>query len=250
MVQIQGDNTSSNEALSGGRDLTLSTLASNRSLHNVIAEKALEHSVERGGLSILGAAFKKVPVLGAVFTASTALWEVGGFALNGKWDKAGAATLVGGAEVAGSIVGFGVGDAAREAARSGIILAAGEEFAEVEKSDLRQLSEGLYAMTESQAAGLARTPKTGHIPFSPVADPELAARYQREQNLHVLETALPENQRVASLVENRQSGSRSLFDNFSLSNFFGNRTSILYVQPDASPPSQLATAPPSGPRTV
>jgi hypothetical protein len=51
-----------------------------------------------------------------------------------------AGNLAGTAEAGGNIVGFGVGDAAREVVRGGVIAAAGEEYAP-QKSGLRTLGE-------------------------------------------------------------------------------------------------------------
>ncbi len=83
---------------------------------------------------------KKVPVIGAAVTAGYVLYEVGDNLVDGQYGRAGAALVAGTAETIGNLVGFGVGDGAREAARSGIITAAGEEYAPM-KSGLRTLGE-------------------------------------------------------------------------------------------------------------
>lgn len=84
---------------------------------------------------------KRIPLVGAAVTFGFVAYEVGGHALNGDGKKAMAAAAAGGAEIAGNAVGFGAGDAAREAVRGGIIAAGGEEYEDIEKSGLRQLGE-------------------------------------------------------------------------------------------------------------
>lgn len=84
---------------------------------------------------------KRVPVVGAAVTAGFVLWEAASYALEGKFGKATAALGAGAAETAGNLIGFGAGDAAREAVRGVVIAAAGDEYA-VNKSGLRQLGEG------------------------------------------------------------------------------------------------------------
>ncbi len=93
----------------------------------------------------LGFFAKKVPLLGAVVTAGFVAYEVGSNIHEGNYGKAAAALGAGTAEALGNVVGFGVGDAAREGVREGVVLAAGEKYAP-EKSGLRQLGEGAYAL--------------------------------------------------------------------------------------------------------
>ena len=83
---------------------------------------------------------KKVPVAGAVFTVGTVLWEVGGNVYDGNLTKAVTAFGAGAAETAGSLVGFGVGDLARESVRETIVRTSGEEYAP-NKSGLRTVIE-------------------------------------------------------------------------------------------------------------
>lgn len=89
---------------------------------------------------------KRAPLVGAVVTAGFVAAEVGRNLLGGKPGKAGAAFLAGSAEIAGNAVGFGVGDAARETVRGGVIAAAGEEYA-AEKSGLRSMGERAVSVT-------------------------------------------------------------------------------------------------------
>lgn len=63
---------------------------------------------------------KRAPLVGAVVTAGFVAAEVGENILRGETGKAGAAFLAGVVEAAGNVVGFGVGDAAREAVRGGM----------------------------------------------------------------------------------------------------------------------------------
>jgi len=92
------------------------------------------------GLGFVG---KKIPIVGAFVTAGFVLYEAGAEAYNGNYGRAGAALGAGAAETVGNIVGFGVGDAAREVVREGVVRTAGEEFAP-QKSGIRQLAEGAY----------------------------------------------------------------------------------------------------------
>lgn len=104
--------------------------------------KAAATLAEEGGTvaRALGFFGKKVPVLGAVVTAGFVLYEVGGNVYEGKYAKAAAAAGAGTAEALGNIVGFGVGDAAREGVRETIVRTAGEEYAP-DKSGIRTLVE-------------------------------------------------------------------------------------------------------------
>lgn len=88
---------------------------------------------------------KRIPVVGAVVTAATALWSAGSQAADGNFGKATAELAAGGAEAAGNIVGFGAGDAAREVVRGAISSAAGDKYAP-EKSGLRQMAENAYEL--------------------------------------------------------------------------------------------------------
>jgi len=114
----------------------------------VAAEAAMSKSVlqaAESSASVAGSALKhvvkRIPVIGAAVTAGFAAVEVGGHLLNGDGKKALAAAAAGGAEAAGNLVGFGVGDAAREAVREGVIAVGGDEYKAIEKSGLRQLGE-------------------------------------------------------------------------------------------------------------
>lgn len=93
----------------------------------------------------LGFVAKKVPVIGAVVTAGFVLHEAGSDALDGNYGRAVAALGAGAAETLGNIVGFGVGDGAREVVRGGIVATAGEKYAP-NKSGLRELGEGAWSM--------------------------------------------------------------------------------------------------------
>lgn len=84
---------------------------------------------------------KRLPVIGAAVTAGAVAVEVGKYVINGEGSKAAAAAAAGGAEIAGNVVGFGAGDAAREAVRETTIAIGGKKFEDVEKSGLRQLGE-------------------------------------------------------------------------------------------------------------
>jgi hypothetical protein len=102
----------------------------------------------------LGFLGKKVPVVGAVVTVGFVAYEVGKHAAHGEYGKAGAALGAGAAETVGNLVGFGVGDLAREGVRAGVILAAGEKYAP-EKSGLRQLGEGAVHIAHQAIDGAA-----------------------------------------------------------------------------------------------
>ena len=104
----------------------------------------------------LGEAGKKVPVAGALLTGGFVLYEVGANLYNGKFGRAGAALLAGGAEAAGNILGFGIGDLARETVRESVVLTAGEDYAP-NKSGLRDLTERAYELGEKVVAGAPKT---------------------------------------------------------------------------------------------
>jgi hypothetical protein len=88
----------------------------------------------------LGQFAKRVPVIGAAVTLGYVGYEVGKNLYEGNKGKAAAAAAAGTAEIAGNLVGFGVGDVAREAVREGVVQGAGEEYAP-DKSGLRTLGE-------------------------------------------------------------------------------------------------------------
>jgi hypothetical protein len=93
----------------------------------------------------LGFVAKRLPLVGALVTAGYVAYEVGGDLYHGEYGKAGAATVAGGAEIGGNIVGFGVGDAARETVRETVVLTAGENYAP-DKSGLRSMGEKAYSL--------------------------------------------------------------------------------------------------------
>lgn len=105
----------------------------------------------------LGFVAKKVPVIGAVVTAGFVLHEVGSEAYRGNYGRAAAALGAGAAETLGNIVGFGVGDGAREVVREGVARTAGERYAP-EKSGLRQLGEGAISVGSRFFGGDDRKP--------------------------------------------------------------------------------------------
>jgi len=117
-----------------------------------IGKSAIE-KVSRNFLSTAGMGVKffgkRIPVIGAVVTAGFVAYETGAHALKGDFEKAGAAFSVGLAETAGNIVGFGIGDAAREGARQAFITVAGEEYAEIEKSGLRSIAESAFNIADN-----------------------------------------------------------------------------------------------------
>ncbi len=109
---------------------------------NPATYKAAATLTEEGGTvaKALGFFGKKIPVVGAVVTAGFVAYEVGSNIYDGKGAKAWAAAGAGTAEILGNVVGFGVGDAAREGVRETIVRTAGEEYAP-NKSGIRQLVE-------------------------------------------------------------------------------------------------------------
>ncbi|MDD3020760.1 MAG: hypothetical protein PHX61_07250 [Alphaproteobacteria bacterium] len=101
---------------------------------SVAKDVAAQAAIKTG----VGFVAKRIPVVGGLVTAGMALFSAGSQAAQGNWKMAGAELLAGGAEAAGNIVGFGAGDAAREAVRAGVIAAGGPA---AEKSGVRQLVE-------------------------------------------------------------------------------------------------------------
>jgi hypothetical protein len=90
-----------------------------------------------------GGIAKRLPLVGAVVTAGVVVLEVGDNLLDGKIGKAGSALVAGGAEAAGNLVGFGVGDVARESVREAIHFTAGSKYMPQE-SGLRSLGTNVY----------------------------------------------------------------------------------------------------------
>lgn len=111
------------------------------------------------GATALGAKLvgKRIPLAGAVVTAGFVGAEVKDEWDKGNYGKMAGAAFAGAAEGLGNIIGFGVGDAARETVRSGIVWAAGEQNAPL-KSDIRQIAEAgveLYKGYNAPAPALA-----------------------------------------------------------------------------------------------
>jgi len=89
---------------------------------------------------------KRTPLLGAGITLGITAYSSSAHAWNGDYDLAAAELAAGGAEAAGNMIGFGMGDAAREVARQGLIAAGGDRMAQIDKSGIRQLGESVYAV--------------------------------------------------------------------------------------------------------
>jgi hypothetical protein len=151
------------------------------------AQSAAGRGLARKGLSrLLGSVFetvaesgaklvgKRLPVIGAAVTAGFVALEAGRFAIKGEFGKAAAATVTGAAEAAGNLVGFGVGDLARESARGLIVATAGSTYEDIEKSGLRQLAEGGYRAARKVAAT---------VELKPVSDPVADGAIKTSTNL-------------------------------------------------------------------
>lgn len=103
-------------------------------------------SLMRRGLTHAGVAqpyTELVPLVGSIGTIGASVREVYANILKKEWGRAATATMAGSVEVAGGIVGPGLGEAAREVVRTGIIYTAGEKYAP-NTSDLRQMAESAY----------------------------------------------------------------------------------------------------------
>ncbi|MEZ0224634.1 MAG: hypothetical protein ACAH83_08785 [Alphaproteobacteria bacterium] len=113
----------------------------------------------------LGFIGKKIPVIGAVVTVGFVAAEVGTSLYHGNYGKAGAALGAGAAEALGNLVGFGVGDAAREVVREGVVRTAGEKYAP-DKSGLRQLGEEAVHLAQDKLGkhAAAHPAKPAHPP--------------------------------------------------------------------------------------
>jgi hypothetical protein len=119
-------------SLSGGQQVLLS-----KNTYEAAAEMAKSIAPVA---KALGQFAKRIPVIGAAVTVGYVGVEVVGDLVDGNYGKAMAATAAGSAEVGGNMLGFGVGDGAREVVRSSIIASAGDEYS-VNKSGLRTLGE-------------------------------------------------------------------------------------------------------------
>ncbi|MEZ0261016.1 MAG: GNAT family N-acetyltransferase [Alphaproteobacteria bacterium] len=100
----------------------------------------------------LGFVGKRIPMVGSVITTGFVLWEAGSYLYEGHYGKATAALGAGAAEAVGNLIGFGVGDVARETVRKAVIETAGDEYA-VNKSGIRQLGEGAYEVGSKFVSG-------------------------------------------------------------------------------------------------
>ena len=116
--------------------------------NHVVQQAAVETAAKLGLRETFTVVAKHIPLVGGLVTLGFVAYEVGTHALDGEYKLAGAALAAGTAEAAGNVFGpLGVGDAAREAVRGGFIATGGDEYAAVQKSGLRELGEGTYAIT-------------------------------------------------------------------------------------------------------
>jgi hypothetical protein len=151
------------------------TKAATESVSRIAAEEGSEAVAKTAGKSFLGklfkgvgSLFKKIPVIGAVITGGFVVYEVAGFIGKGDLSNAFGAAVAGGAEMAGNIVGFGVGDAARESTRQAFIQAGGAGFEGIAKSDIRSLIEAGQNFKE-QFSGSAAMPTAANLTTRPPA---------------------------------------------------------------------------------
>jgi|GEM_PF-845739 len=116
--------------------------------NHAVQQAAVETAAKLGLRETFTVVAKHIPLVGGLVTLGFVAYEVGAHALDGEYKLAGAALAAGTAEAAGNVFGpLGVGDAAREAVRGGFIATGGDEYAAVQKSGLRELGEGTYAIT-------------------------------------------------------------------------------------------------------
>lgn len=143
------------EVVEEGTEAVAKNLAKNAT--EEIAEVASK-GLFRRALKGLGLFAKRIPFVGAAVTAGFVAYEV--YSLRGNEELQRAALTAGFAEVAGNVVGFGAGDAAREGVRSAFIAAGGEQYEALNKSDIRSLAEtGIDLVTEfNNAAPGAQAP--------------------------------------------------------------------------------------------
>lgn len=123
--------------------------------NKTVQEAVVETAAKIGGSSLIKvftACAKRAPVIGAAVTLAFVAKEAGAHMLDGEYKLAGAATVAGLAEAGGNVLGFGMGDAAREATRGAMIAAGGDEFAAVEKSGIRELTETAYTVGKQMLA--------------------------------------------------------------------------------------------------
>lgn len=107
------------------------------------------------GLAVVAKFAKKIPIVGMVVTSGFVAYEVSSFIAQGDTKNAFAAAAAGSGEIAGNFIGFGVGDATREALRGTFVAVGGEGYQQVAKSDIRALTElgqDLYNQFETAAA--------------------------------------------------------------------------------------------------
>lgn len=134
---------------------------------SALAKKLAEEGgwmAKAGGYLKIGGKFaaslaKRAPIVGGVVTTAVTLAAAGAKAAEGDYKGAAAELAAGSAEAVGNIAGFGVGDAAREAVRAGLLAAGGPE---VEKSGLRELGE-----TAAKALRSATNPSTDSTSLPP-----------------------------------------------------------------------------------
>lgn len=107
----------------------------------MVAEAASSPGV-KAAFNSLKIGSKNTPFVGFFVSGAATLYTSAAQAYQGNYDLAGAELLVGSAETAGGIVGFGAGDALREVGRGGAIALGGARFEQMQKSGIRQVGEG------------------------------------------------------------------------------------------------------------
>lgn len=140
-----------------------------------VVEAAVEVATKGLFGNILGGALKglkflkRVPVLGMAITGGFVAYEVGSFALQKDFQNAGAALAAGTGEIAGNFVGLGAGDALREGIRGAFVVAGGDSFEDVAKSDIRAVGEMGFDLIQEFTGAAAPNNDNAVLPTQRVA---------------------------------------------------------------------------------
>jgi hypothetical protein len=153
---------------------------------------------------------KRIPVVGGLVTAGMTLFSAGAQAAQGNFKKAGSELIAGAAETAGNIVGFGLGDAAREGTRKLALLAGVKEENAPDKSGLRTAAESAYSLgkTITDASKLKLMSKT-ELSSAIQKDPNMVDTVSFKGNRVNLATALEDKEFRTKFLKQLESESKA-----------------------------------------
>lgn len=191
---------------------------------------------------------KRVPVLGGVITAGMTLWGAGAEAVKGNFKKAGSELVGGAAETVGNIVGFGAGDALREVARKGLMVAGVKEENAPNKSGIRVAAETAYDLGKTIAdSAKLKTISKADLAKTIQADPDLPHKLNLRGQEVTLVKAMEDKTFRTAMIKNMEAEAKknpALDPKVAALKEYGARLDASAPQPSQQAVAKPATATP------